>query len=640
MSSVSNHFYEFEGIRFDAERRVLWRDGDVVALPPKASEVLLVLLEERGNLVGRQEILDRVWADTFVEEGNLNQAISALRKALGGDVIQTVPKRGYRFAAPVRESEPAGTEAILIEKRTVSASLVDEFEESPVASVTPSQAAALAAPKRGLWLPLAVAGCVLLAGVTLVLVFGIGGKASDGRRARPISSLAVLPLKPFSDEKEISELSLRITDALITKLGKFDNLVVRPTNSVLRFARRDGDVAAIGSELGVDAVLDGRLQEEAGRLRVTFQLISVSDGSQLWSEQFDGKVGETLALQDLIANRFGSDLAFVNSREGQEIRPANNEAYEAYLKGRYLWNQRRKETYYKALEFFDRSIQLDPNFALGYTGVADTYHLLQQRNVISTIDAFAKAEAAARRAYELDPNLAEANTSMGHVMHIRYVNWTEAEKFYLRAIELNRNLAEPYARLGMLYNSWGRFDEALAVLQKAVELDPTSINNAIYLGAHYYFSKQFDKAETQFKRILEFAPGTERAHFFLTRIYELQGKHDLAVEHAVKEREVFRPQSVEPLREAYKKQGIKGFWRKQIELLEEESKEMFALENHIASRYVLLGDYERAIDYVEKNLENLGSMHNYGRVDPLFEKLHNHTRYIAAMSKTAPPPPR
>ena len=637
MSSVFNHFYEFDDFRFDPERRILWRGRDVVALPPKAAEVLRLLLEERGNLVGRQEILDRVWADTFVEEGNLNQAVSALRKTLGANVIQTVPKRGYRFASDVRETEAAPTEAVLIEKRTVSTSIVDEYEETPPETFSGARAAALPGRRTRSWLPVAVAGCVLLASVAIAWTLGTRGKTPAA--SRPVGSLAVLPLKPFSEDKEIGELSLRITDALITRLGRFDGLIVRPTNAVQRFARREGDVAAIGSELGVDAVLDGRLQEEGGRLRVTLQLISVADGGQLWSEQFDGKVGETLALQDLIANRFGADLSFVNSRHAQELRPANNEAYEAYLKGRYLWNQRRKESYYKALEYFETSIRIDPSFALGYTGIADTYHLLQQRNAISTLDAFGRAEAAARRAYELDPNLAEANTSMGHVMHIRYVKWTEAEDFYKRAIEINRNLAEPYARLGMLYNSWGRFDEALGVLQRAVELDPTSINNSIYLGANYYLSKQFDKAVPQFQRILEFAPGTERAHFFLTRIYELQGKYDLAVEHALKEREVYRPGSVEPLREAYRKSGIKGFWRKQIELLTEESKEMFALENHIASRYVLLEDFETAVDYVERNLENLGSMHNYGRVDPLFEKLHTHPRYVAAMSKTAPPSP-
>lgn len=635
MSSVFNHFYEFDGFRFDAEKRVLWRDGGVVALPPKAAEVLRILLEERGNLVERQEILDRVWADTFVEEGNLNQAISALRRTLGGSVIQTVPKRGYRFAADVAEAPMTTTDALLMEKRTVSMSVIDEYVESESPALTSGPARRINLFTRW-WLPVA-AGCVLIAGIVLVSVFGLGNRASGNKSDRPMDSIAVLPLKTFSDDKEVRELSIRITDALITKLGKFDNLIVRPTNAVLRFTERNDDVAAIGTTLGVDAVLDGRLQEEAGRLRVTLQLISVENGNQLWSEQFDGKVGETLALQDIIAGRFGRDLAFVNSRENQERKPADNEAYEAYLKGRYLWNQRKKETYYKALEFFQKSVEIDPNFALGYTGIADTYHLLQQRNAISTVDAFEKAEAAARRAYELDPDLAEANTSMGHVMHIRYVKWTEAETYYKRAIELNRNLAEPYARLGMLYNSWGRFDEALGVLEKAVEFDPTSINNAIYLGANYYLSKQFDKAETQFKRILEFAPGTERAHFFLTRMYELQGKYDLAVEHALKEREVYRPKSVEPLRQAYQKGGITAFWLKQIELLEEESKEMFALENHIASRFVLLGDHEKAIDLVERNLANLGSMHNYGRVDPLFDKLHDHPRYIAAMSQTAPP---
>jgi tetratricopeptide (TPR) repeat protein len=327
----------------------------------------------------------------------------------------------------------------------------------------------------------------------------------------------------------------------------------------------------------------------------------------------------------------------VSTNSNAVLPNPNNESYETYLKGRFLWNQRKKETYYKALEFFERSVQLDTNFALGYAGIADTYHLLHQRNAISTIDAFEKAEPAARKAYEIDPDLAEANTSMGAVSHIRYARWLEAENFYRRAIEINPNLAEPYARLGMLYNGWGRFDEARSVLSKAVELDPTSINNAIYLGANYYFSKQFDKAVDQFEHILEFSPGTERAHFFLTRIYELEGKYDKAVQHALMEREISRPQSVPALRRAYHDGNIRTFWHKQIELLEEESKELFTLENHIASRYIMLGDHERAIDYVEKDIENLGSMQIYGRVDPLFERVRNNKRFISAMSKTAPP---
>ena len=634
MPSSFNHSFAFNDFRFDIEKRVLWRGEQVVALPPKATEVLSVLLTEPGSLIERQEILERVWADTYVEEGNLNHAISSLRRALGADLIQTVPKRGYRFSGEVSRIQSPPDEVLFFEKRSVSTSTIDqfvEFENLPVSEKATRLGSIRIRATAG------VAASLVFAAAVGFYFFRSSPVPAAGRPVG-LKSIAVLPLKSFAPTVEEGELSMRITDALITKLGEFGELVVRPTNAVLPFAGKADDVVEIGRKLSVDSVLDGRVQQEGGRLRITLQLLCVADGTQLWAEQFDGRVGETLALQDLIAERLGKDLALVSSNATAVQPKPNNDSYEAYLKGRFLWNQRKKETYYKALEYFERSVQLDPSFALGYAGIADTYHLLHQRNAISTMDAFEKAEAAARKAYELDPNLAEANTSMGDVSHIRYAEWHEAEGFYHRAIGINPNLAEPYARLGMLYNGWGRFDEARSVLSKAVELDPTSINNAIYLGANYYFSKQFDKAVDQFERILEFSPGTERAHFFLTRIYELEGKYDKAVEHALKEREISRPQTVGALRQSYGSHDIRKFWNKQVALLEEESKELFATEHHIASRYVLLGEHERAIEYVEKNLKNLGSMRIYGQVDPMFEKLRNHERFIAAMSKTAPPP--
>ncbi|HUR99210.1 MAG TPA: tetratricopeptide repeat protein [Pyrinomonadaceae bacterium] len=631
MPHESGNFFEFGEFRFDPKRRVLWRGVEMIPLSPKAVDVLAMLVAERGNLVERQALIDRVWSGTFVEEGNLNHAVSALRKVLGNDSIQTVPRRGYRFTAEVIERRPDVASEIVVQKRTISNTLIAEQEEFddriPLVPMIKGRSArpTYLAPVAGLLM-------VLLAAGAAWFLFGARSKA-DARSS--IHTLAVLPLKSFSAVGDDEELRLRLTDALITTLGRNDTLVVRPTNSVIRFAE-DKDAVAVGKALSVDAVLDGRVQEEGSRLRVTLQLVAVATGEQLWSEQFDGHVGEILALQDSIASRLQGDLALGNGQRQGRSPAINSESYEAYLKGRYLWNQRRKASYYKALDYFQKSVELDPDFALGYTGIADTYHLLQQRNVLPVKEAFEIAEPAAKRAFELDPNLPETNTSMGVVSHIRYGRFGEAETYFRRAIQLNPNLAEPYARLGMLYNSWGRFDEAHEVLTKAVELDPTSVNNAVYLGAHYYFSKQYDRAAEQFNRVLEFAPGTERAHFFLTRIYELNGRYDEAVDQALKERAIYRPESVEPLRQAYATGGIRAFWMKQIELLQEELKEMYGLENHIASRYILLGDLERACDFAEINLKNFGAMQNYGLVDPLFEPLRKYPRYMHAMKEAAP----
>lgn len=605
----------------------------MIAVTPKATDVLFVLLNERGNLVERQDLIDKVWSDSFVEEGNLNQAISALRKVLGDAAIQTVPRRGYRFTADVIEVHENGAPGVVIERRTVSETLIEHTE-----SADDEQRLALPSvpPARRSFIP-AIAVVIVLTAIAVTGWYFISKPAVNKASARAsIGSIAVLPLRSFSTGNSNEELRLRITDALITKLGRFDSLVVRPTSSVMRFATDTPDAIEAGKALSVDAILEGRVQQENGRLRVTLQLISVSDGEQMWSEQFDGRENEILALQDQISNRFGQDLVLANTRDTVRKPIANSEAFEAYLKGRYLWNQRRLENYYKALEYFETSIRIDPEFALGYAGISDTYHLLQQRNAISTIDAFDKAEPAARRALELDPNLSEAHVSMGAVHQIRHVRWADAEASYKRAIELNPNLPEAYGRLGMLYNSWARFEEARLVLEKGVELDPTSLNNAIYLGAYYYFSKNYESAIKQFEHILEFAPKTERAHFFLRHTYELTERYDKAVEHTLAERAIYRPDTVEPLRESYAKGGIHGFWRKQVEFLETEATELMNIENHIASRYLMLGDVERACDYVERNVENLGSMTNYGRVDPIFERLWTHPRYIAAMNRRRP----
>lgn len=613
----------------------------MLPLTPKAAGVLALLLEHRGGLVERQEILDRVWQDTFVEEGNLYHAISALRQIIGNDSIQTVARRGYRFAAEFKEVGPPPKAAeVIVEKQINSRTLIDEeeFEPADLPVRTMPQISERVSWQRRHIAAAVVAGLLIAALSVGSAAWFFGGMGYSRTAARgSIRSVAVLPLRAFTQNGPDEELRLRITDALITKLGRSDALVVRPTNAVLRFTNFDRDAVEAGKELNVDAVLDGRVQEENGRLRVTLQLVAVPSGDQLWSQHFDGQVGELLALQDKIADRFRSDLAFGDTLDAGRRPVTSTEAYEAYLKGRYLWNQRRRETYYKALEYFERSIEIDPSFALGYAGIADTYYLLQQRNEIPTREAFEKAEIAARKALELDPNLSEAHAAIGTVNQLRYARWPEAERSFLRAIELNPNLAESYGRLGMLYNGWGRFNEALGALKKAVELDPTSLNNAIYLGVHYYFTKQYDQAIAQFEHILEFAPTTERPHSFLSRIYELTGRYDLAVEHALKERELYSPESAASLKEAYRMGGIRAFWQKQIETLERESASLHGLDYHIASRYVLLGNTAKALDHVEKNIEQLGSILNYGNVDPIFEKLHSHPRFITAMKHAAPP---
>jgi DNA-binding winged helix-turn-helix (wHTH) protein/TolB-like protein/Tfp pilus assembly protein PilF len=625
MSNSISNFYEFGEFRFDAEKRILWHDDELIALPPKAAEVLLLLVESRGNLVERREILEKVWSDTFVEEANINYVISLLRKTLGGDgIIQTIPRRGYRFTTQIKKLDATEPDSLVIERRTISQTLIEEREEFD------EQSLPLLPAGRKSKKVYAVAALVLIAVIAVGAYwrFSTQSAASAGSSIR---SLAVLPLKGFADTTDDQELGLKITDSVITRLGSTDKIVVRPTSSVLRFSGGDINLAEVGRELQVDAVVDGRVQHESGRLRVNLQLISVSDGQQIWSGQFDGRTNDILGLQDAIAAKFQSDLGISDARPQRPA--ANSEAYEAYLKGRFLWNQRKRDSYFAALEYFNKAIELDPNFALGYTGIADCYHLLEQRNALPMREALLKAETAANKALELDPYLAEAHTSSGAVMWILHSRWGEAERKFRRAIELNPNISEPYGRLGMLLIAWGRFDEAHVVLTKATELDPTSLNNAVYLGANYYFSKQYERAVQQFNQILAFAPQTERAHWFLQRTFELTGDFDRAVEHAVKERAISDPASADSLKDAYREAGIRGFWYKQIELWKDDSKQMFGLDYRIATRYVLLGETEKALQHIEKNLRENGSMRDLGRVDPTLERIREDRRYIQMLDR-------
>jgi DNA-binding winged helix-turn-helix (wHTH) protein/tetratricopeptide (TPR) repeat protein len=628
MSNLDRDLYEFGEFRFDASSRVLWVGEDTVDVGPKALEVLALLIERRGDLVERSEIIERVWADTFVEEGNLNHAISALRKSLGDpSFIKTIPRRGYRFTPPVRLLRADDQRKIVIEQRSVTNTVIEEDEDDEPLMPHPVSSAAVNAAysSRFALIGPALAGGVLVIFLTAgwYLSWTPGLKYKD--ELGTVNSLAVLKMRSFDQSNSNEELRLRITDALITKLASGSRFSVRPTDSVMRLA--DTEAVEAGRRLGVDAVLDGRVQAENGRLRVTLQLINVGTGENMWSAAFDGREGEILALQDSISARLREELPFFASAKIPKLLTENSEAYELYLKGRFLWNQRTESAFRRALEFFERSVELDPEFALGYTGIADCYYLLHQRNGIDKEVAYVKAEAAVERALAIAPDLAEAHAARGSTEFISRLRLDLAERSFLRAIELDPNYAEAYARYGMMLNAQRRFDEAYDRLKTAERLDPTSINIGIYIGVNLYFSRRFDESITQFNRVLEFNPGTERAHSLLSRIYELTGQYDLAVEHALKERQVWRPETVEPLRAAYDSGGIRRYWQKQVEFLLQEAESGNGGEMYVAGRYVLLGDIENALKFVKSDLDRQGHMALFGHVDPIFDPIRDDVRF-------------
>ncbi len=656
MNNEFNSLRKFGKCRLDVEKKFLWCGDQPVQLPLKAIELLCVLVESGGTVVTKDEIWQSVWQNAFVEETNLTHNIYLLRKTfkdLGEpDLIKTVPRRGYRFAGEVSEAKN-GSSDIIIERHALTRTLIEEVSEpfsvagglswqklnsnadESIAKVQLPTAIGGSVPSRR-----RVAGSLIVASI-LAIVFLIGVTAFLNYQNSPvktslteIKSIAVLPLKSFASKNEDEELRLQITDALITKLGSLNEISVRPTNSVLRFAGEGQDTIEVGEKLSVDAILDGRVQRENDRLRVTLQLVSVKTGEQVWSEQFDGKTGEILALQDVIASHLVRKFAFVETEKFNRRPTESNKAYEAYLKGRYFWNQRTSDSYFKAIRYFEEAIGLDPNFALGYSGIADCYALLEQRGGLPPEEAFPKAEEAARKALELDETLAEAHASMGLIKSLYRWDWNESEKHYKRAIELNPNYATGYGGYGMLLIVEKRFDEAEAQLKKAESLDPTSRSIAIYLAWTFYFGRQFDQAIEQSRKILELDNSLATPYMIQSAAFEQKGMFDEAVEAELKKLKGRDLPTIESLKDAYRKFGIKGFRQKQIEIFQEKTNSVSEVGNyHIAARYALLNRSAEALQQIEKGFINRGSMWHMVNVDPAFDSLRSEPRFQEVLRK-------
>jgi DNA-binding winged helix-turn-helix (wHTH) protein/TolB-like protein len=379
MDGKTTHSYEFGPFRVDTVNHLLLRDGRVVPLKPKVFDALVALVENRGRVLGKDELMEMLWPDSFVEESNLTQTVYMLRKALGEgpndhNYVETIPKRGYRFLAVVRQSREGidlGT------KEELGATV--ERDERVDPELAENESSAKNRKKPNLQILIA---CVTVAAIAVVGYYlGIKRTRLPASADSPasIKSIAVLPFKSVVAKDRDESLELGMADTLITRLSNIRQVIVRPLSAVRRYTGLEQDPVAAGRELKVDAVLDGSLQYVGDRIRVTVRLVKV-DGSQLWSETLDQKLTDILTVQDAISERVAQELAVKLTGE-EKLRLAkhyteNFEAYQLYLKGRFFWNKGTEEGLRKALEEFQMALDRDPNYALAYTGLADAYALL------------------------------------------------------------------------------------------------------------------------------------------------------------------------------------------------------------------------------------------------------------------------
>lgn len=629
------HFYEFDEFRLDAGNPGLWREGKLVSIPPKVLETLLLLVEKRGEIVSREDLMEMIWKDTFVEEGNITYTVSLLRKTLDehdkNHFIQTIPKRGYRFTADVREVSENGKIVPIVQN--------NDFSRDSAAIIT-TQGVTPTAPKAQIrW---HFIGIILL-GLLFVLSFASWwnfdrkGLSSVSVTERNIRTIAILPLKSLTEGEQNKALSVGLTDSLISRLGSLNRFAVRPLNSVKDYTEADQDPLKFGETLKVDAVLEGTLQTVENRLRVNLRLWDVRDGAQLWQDSFDSAEADFFNLQDAISTKVTQSLVSRLLEKDREILAKrdteNRDAFDAYWRGRFFIEKRNTE---KASAEFEQAINLDPNYALAYTGLADAY--IWQANFTSGADAelYRKAKNATDKALELDPNLADAHSSLGRIKYNYDWDWRGAEESFRRAIELNLNSVNAHQFYSRLLTTLGRYDEAFAEIYKAQKLDPRSADLNVPLSGILEKQGRFDESIKVLQSTLEMDKDSNFARRGIGNNYLLKGNYvkviELADEQFPSQAEIdFAWASM--LTTAYHKTGQ----TKKAILMRNRLKKM--AETDPKSLYFLalsdseLGRTDEAITALQKCLQLREERMIWTKDEPRFANLKNDSRFQEILRK-------
>ena len=630
-----NLFNEFT---LDLARGSVLRAGEPVHLRPQTYEVLRYLIENRDHLISKDRLIEEVWKGRAVTDGSLGKCIEELREALGPEAkeyIRNVRGRGYIFDTGVVEQ---GESVALSATEQIDVVRVTVHEEETVTKlIAPSKlSAVISAPRSQLHLRTAtvvIAG-LLLVTVALLIIFRPWNsrrtKSSEVNVAgRPsLGSIAVLPFKAIGAEKDNEYLSLGLADALITKLGNAHQIIVRPTSAVRRYTDANQDPVSIGSQQSVDAVLDGSYQRTGDRLRLTVQLIRVADAATLWSAQFDEKFTDIFAVQDSISERVACDLVtHVCGKENAQLakqKPIKIGAYEAYLKGRYFWNKRTGEGFQKAANYFNQAIQIEPDYAQAYVGLADIVFLSGGDK-----EAVAKGRAALKKAVEIDETLSEPHATLGLLaMNIDW-DWAEAEKEFKRAIELNPNYVTAHHWYGEFLVYMGRFDEAITEIKRAHELDPLSLIISTDVAKVHAMARRYDEAIEQYKRALEIDPQFAEAHGLLAMSYSWKGQHEEA------ERELLQIEGVEDnpmylswLVYVYGMSGRRDKAQRELNRLRDLSKQTYVSPLWMTVAYTGLGEKDEAFKWFERVFEERAAGGAVSlKVNPIWDSLRHDPRF-------------
>jgi DNA-binding winged helix-turn-helix (wHTH) protein/TolB-like protein/Tfp pilus assembly protein PilF len=628
--------YEFGPYRIETGERLLHRGEELVPLPPKVAETLLVLVQNAGRMVDKNDLLKAVWPDTFVEEGALTRNISLLRKTLGdaGDnptFIETIPKRGYRFVAPVQSVAPGP-----IRPRAAEFDHISTAQQTNGNAAHPSAGPARA--KRTKW---------VLAAAFLLAV--IGGVAMITRRdpvtrwsVPPIPSgaaLAVLPFRSIDKDPSQGHFADGMTQAVISSLANLRKLRVVSLVSE-NGGRTDAAWTAILQDRSVQRVLAGTVLRSGDRVRIDAQLLDPATRAVHWAKSYQREGQDVLALESDVAEAIAEEIQVnITSREKERLRqmaPAKPEALDAYLQGRYFWNRRTEDGLRRAMQYFKQAIATDPRYAAAYSGLADAYSVLGSIGTDSMPpnEAMPLARAAAEKAIELDPDLGDAHVSLAYVKLSYDWDLSAAAREFARGLALNPNSATGRHWYSHYFMAAGDLRSAADQMHEALMLEPLSPSINIGIGWCLYYSRQYEQAIERFRTVTEMDPSVPLAHQTLGMAYQQNKQLDLAIEE-FKRAAAFsnnNAASVASLASAYASAGRLADARLELARLEEMSRVRYVPAFYFASVHYAMRDLAKTFEWGWKAVGERCDYLIYLRVEPRVGKLAAHPEFLRAMA--------
>jgi TolB-like protein/DNA-binding winged helix-turn-helix (wHTH) protein/Tfp pilus assembly protein PilF len=647
--------------------RRLRRGSHVLKLERIPLEILILLVEHRGEIVSRETMVARVWGnDVFLDTDNsVRGAIRKLRQALKDDpeaprFIQTITGQGYRFIAPIlAPEEEQATDQPKPEALAVPTSLQsftsepeiwvqggdpnDKEQEQGVEEGTGTETAhgqVHKRPRTWLFVGLALAALPIL---SLLALRGWRGSRVPTVAQRKVV-LAVLPFDNLSRDPDQEFFSEGLTEEMIAQVGKLnrDRLKVVARSSVAKYKGSKLTASEIGKELNADYLVQGSVRRSSDRVRITMELIQARDQTDVWTESYDRELKDVLAVQDSVVRSIANGIHIALSEEREKRlaapRQINPEAYEAYLKGRYYWNKRTGESMLKAEQYFEQAIDNDPSYAAAYSGLADCNSGLTWHGFKSPHDALPKAYAAARKAIEINPESAEAHASLGLAMTHSW-DWTDAEAEFRRALQLDPQYANAHHWYGDYLSIRGRHAEALLEAKQALELDPLNLMISTWVGLRYYMARDYSHAIDQNRESVELDPNFAAAHLLLGEDYIGAGLHSEAVNELKKGANLSgdSPLYTAQVAVALAVEGRSGAAFRIANHLRAISRKRYVSPYGLAQIYAASNKKEDTFKWLQAAYDDHATWMGYLAVDPVFDRYRSDKRFKDLLGRVGLP---